>query len=54
MQALAPYAFGLILERHGPRGAMSASIALSLIALGALLALRQRTSLSGRPGRKSP
>ena len=40
MQALAPYAFGLTLERYGPRAALGASIALSLVALAALLALR--------------
>jgi hypothetical protein len=40
MQAIAPYAFGVVLEMQGPRIALSLSIALSLIALGALLALR--------------
>jgi Major Facilitator Superfamily len=48
MQALAPYAFGVILERYGPRLAMSASVALSLIALAALLRLRPRTSPGDR------
>ncbi|HZN23906.1 MAG TPA: MFS transporter [Burkholderiales bacterium] len=41
MQAIAPFAFGLVLEMQGPRVALSLSIALSLIALAALLALRQ-------------
>jgi MFS family permease len=40
MQALAPYAFGLLLEDRGPHSAIGASILLSAIALGALLALR--------------
>ncbi|MGZ9013465.1 MAG: MFS transporter [Burkholderiales bacterium] len=40
MQALAPYAFGVVLESHGPRAAMVVSIVLSLIALAALVGLR--------------
>jgi hypothetical protein len=40
MQAIAPYAFGVVLEMQGPRIALSLSVGLSLIALGALLALR--------------
>lgn len=40
MQALAPYAFGVVLERHGPRAGIGLSIALSLIALAALMGLR--------------
>jgi hypothetical protein len=40
MQALAPYAFGLVLERHGPRLAIGLSVLLSLIALAALMGLR--------------
>jgi hypothetical protein len=48
MQAFAPYAFGLLLEAYGPRSAVGASIALSLIALAALLGLRPSTSGSGR------
>jgi MFS family permease len=40
MQALAPYAFGLVLEGYGADAAIGVSIALSLIALAALLSLR--------------
>jgi MFS family permease len=40
MQALAPYTFGLVLERWGARGALTLSASLSLIALGTLFALR--------------
>ena len=50
MQALAPYAFGLTLERYGPRAALGTSIALSLVALAALLALRgERRQRAARP-----
>jgi MFS family permease len=52
MQALAPYAFGLLLEQYGPRAALGASIALSLIALAALLGLRTNVPAS-RQGRES-
>ena len=40
MQALAPFAFGIVLERHGPQVALGLSVTFSLIALGALLMLR--------------
>lgn len=40
MQALAPYTFGLVLDTWGARGALAVSGALSLTALGTLLALR--------------
>ncbi|MBE0614361.1 MAG: MFS transporter [Burkholderiales bacterium] len=40
MQALAPFAFGLVLDSWGARGALAVSASLSLIALGALFALR--------------
>ncbi len=40
MQALAPLAFGLVLDAWGARGALTLSAMLSLIALGTLLALR--------------
>jgi MFS family permease len=40
MQALAPFAFGLVLDRWGASGALTVSASLSLIALGALFALR--------------
>ena len=41
MQALAPFVFGLVLDRWGARGALTVSASLSLIALGALFALRR-------------
>lgn len=44
MQALAPYTFGLVLERWGARGALTVSASLSLIALGTLFALRLGTT----------
>ncbi|MDA8094272.1 MAG: MFS transporter [Betaproteobacteria bacterium] len=47
MQALAPLAFGLILDAWGARGALTVSAALSLIALGTLLALRSGADASG-------
>ena len=40
MQAVAPYAFGLVLQTYGAGAALALSAALSLIALGALLGLR--------------
>ncbi len=40
MQALAPFAFGLVLDTWGARGALTLSATLSLIALVTLLALR--------------
>jgi hypothetical protein len=40
MQALAPYAFGLVLERMGVGAAIALSVGLSLVALATLLALR--------------
>jgi len=42
MQAAAPFAFGLVLERFGVHGALTVSIALSLAALIALAGLRSR------------
>ena len=44
MQAVAPFAFGLVLDRHGAPAALTLSVALSLVALGALLALRPEPS----------
>jgi MFS family permease len=41
MQAIAPYTFGLVMETEGPRIALCVSIALSLVALAALLALHE-------------
>ena len=41
MQALAPFAFGLVLYGYGVRAAIGLSAGLSLMALGALLALRR-------------
>jgi hypothetical protein len=43
MQALAPYAFGLVLEAFGVRAAISLSAGLSLAALAALFGLRARS-----------
>ncbi len=40
MQALAPLAFGLVLDTWGARGALTVSATLSLVALAALFALR--------------
>ncbi|MDB5904802.1 MAG: hypothetical protein JWM26_3680 [Betaproteobacteria bacterium] len=40
MQALAPYAFGVVLERDGPGAAIAVSVGLSLVALVTLLMLR--------------
>ncbi|KPK17581.1 MAG: hypothetical protein AMJ67_12805 [Betaproteobacteria bacterium SG8_41] len=44
MQALAPYAFGLVLEAFGVRAAIGLSAGLSLAALGALFGLRARAN----------
>jgi hypothetical protein len=41
MQSIAPFTFGLVLESYGPRIALGLSVALSLAALAALLALRR-------------
>lgn len=40
MQAVAPFAFGLVLEGYGARAAIALSAALCLVALSALLAMR--------------
>jgi len=40
MQAVAPFAFGLVLEFRGAGAAFTLSATLSLIALAALLGLR--------------
>lgn len=40
MQAFAPFAFGLVLERYGAGAAISLSVTLSLVALAALMSLR--------------
>jgi MFS family permease len=40
MQALAPYAFGVVLERDGPGAAIAVSVGLSLAAFVTLLVLR--------------
>ena len=40
MQALAPYAFGVVLERMGAGAAIALSVGLSLVALATLFALR--------------
>ena len=44
MQALAPFAFGLVLDIQGARAAIVLSSGLSLVALGALMALRQESA----------
>jgi hypothetical protein len=44
MQALAPYAFGLVLEGYGVRAAIGLSAGLSLAALAALFGLRARAA----------
>ena len=41
MQAIAPFTFGVVLEQHGPRLALGLSVALSLVALAALMALHR-------------
>jgi predicted MFS family arabinose efflux permease len=44
MQALAPFAFAVVLEGLGARAAIALSAGVSLLALGALLGLRARTA----------
>lgn len=39
MQAIAPFAFGVVIERHGPHAAIALSVTLSLVALGTLIAV---------------
>ena len=51
MQALAPYAFGLVLEGFGVRAAVGLSAGLSLAALGALFGLRAKGPVSDSGGR---
>jgi MFS family permease len=46
MQALAPYAYGLVLERTGVGAAIALSVALSLVALATLLALKTPSTRS--------
>ncbi len=41
MQAIAPFAFGLVLEHFGPGAGVGLSVAFSLVALAALMALRR-------------
>jgi MFS family permease len=52
MQAIAPFAFGVVVERYGPRWGLGVSVALSLVALAALVALRpsQNPADAGRLG----
>ena len=47
MQALAPFAFGLVLDAWGATGALTVSASFSLIALGTLLALRSGADARG-------
>lgn len=49
MQALAPYAFGLVLEAFGARTAIGLSAGLSLVALAALFGLRAKPAESPKP-----
>ena len=42
MQAFAPFAFGLVLERHGAVAAIAVSVTLSMLALAALMSLHMR------------
>jgi len=49
MQALAPYAFGLVLEAFGVRAAIGLSAGLSLAALGALFGLRAKAAEPQEP-----
>lgn len=44
MQAVAPFAFGLVLDSYGARAAIALSAMLSLVALGALLVMRAKAS----------
>lgn len=46
MQAIAPFTFGVVLETYGVAPALGLSVALSLIALAALMALRQSEETS--------
>lgn len=46
MQAIAPFTFGVVLETYGVGPALGLSVALSLIALAALMALRQSEEAS--------
>jgi MFS family permease len=43
MQAAAPYAFGVSLERYGPGAAIGLTVVFSLMALAALMALRSKS-----------
>jgi hypothetical protein len=55
MQAIAPFAFGVVIERDGPVAAIGLSVALSIVALTTLLLLRIRPAdtdkLSAQEGR---
>jgi MFS family permease len=46
MQAIAPFTFGVVLETYGVRAALGVSVALSVIALVCLMALRQSEETS--------
>lgn len=50
MQAIAPFTFGVVLEAHGPRVALALSVALSVAALAALIALREQPDASSVNG----
>jgi len=49
MQALAPFAFGIVIETYGVRAAIGLSAGLSLVALGALFGLREGADGSAKP-----
>ncbi len=51
LQALAPFLFGLLLERVGVEGALALTSAMTLLAFVALLLLRVRRPDAGYPGR---
>jgi len=47
MQAFAPFAFGVLLERFGAAAALATSVLFSLVALGALIAIHPRERDAG-------
>ena len=49
MQALAPFAFGIVIETYGVRAAIGLSAGLSLVALGAVFGLREGADGSAKP-----
>ena len=49
MQAVAPFAFGWMMDELGTKASLLVSAAVSLVALGALLAIRVRVRVRARP-----